>query len=116
MKRFFIAMVFLFATVCLAVGAHAQGPIRIDGSSDSAANESFKRMLAQLPTDRQRKLLSALVQLYVSGVHSAYEVVDNPKFQNMSAAGVKDKIAGMTADEIVEYAKQSHKPGDPKTE
>ena len=116
MKNKFLATLFALATLCLATALHAQGPIRIDGSSDSAANESFKRMLTQLPTDRQRKLLAAVVQLNMAGVHSAYEVVGNPELQTMSAARVKERIAGMTADEIVEYAKQSYKPGDPKTE
>jgi len=73
-------------------------------------------MLTALPTERQRKLLAAIAQLNLAGMHSAYEIAGNPDLQGMSAARIKEKIAGMTADEIVDYAARSYKPGDPKAQ
>ena len=80
------------------------GQIRIDGSSDDAANRTFQRMMTSLKPDEQQQLAIALIQINMSGVNSAYEAVNNPDLQHPSAARIKDKIAGMTAPEIIEFA------------
>ena len=95
-----------FATRCLLVVglavstlASAGEPLRLDASSDTAAEESFKRMADRLGAKRQQKLLI--------GVNSAYETVANPELRKMSVARIKDKIAGMTADEIIDFANRN---------
>ncbi|WDS37991.1 DUF6694 family lipoprotein [Pseudoxanthomonas sp.] len=93
-----------WAVLCLAaiVGvAQAREPVRIDASSEQAANNSFKKMMKALPQNKQSALAAAILQLNLAGVNSAYDVVGNPSLQSLSAGRIKDRIAGFSADEII---------------
>jgi hypothetical protein len=94
------------AITCLSV-ARAREPIRIDGSSDDAANRSFQRMMESLKPDEQEMLSVALVQINLGDAQSVYYMLRDPNKQHPSAAHVRDKIAGMTASEIVDFAKRT---------
>jgi hypothetical protein len=83
------------------------GQIRIDGSSDDAANRSFQRMMSSLKPDKQQQLAVAFIQINMTGVNSVYEALNDPGLQHPSAARIKDKIAGMTASEIIEFARKT---------
>ena len=86
---------------------HAKDPVRIDASTDASAQASWDQLIAKAPRDKKQKLQIALVQLNLVGVNSAYEVVSNPALQSPSVSRIKDKIAGLTADEIIELANRT---------
>jgi hypothetical protein len=99
----------LVALVTCSSFAWSGQVIRVDGSSDAAANESFQRMVSSLKPDEQQALLIALIQINMGGAESAQDMLREPKMQHPSAAQVKDKIAGMTATEIIAYANKTSK-------
>jgi hypothetical protein len=99
------------------------GGIRIDGSSEDAANRTFQRMMELVKPDQQQALAIALIQINLGGAESVYEVLRNPDMQHPSAGRVRDKIAGMTAPEIIAFANKTatttvviegQEPGVPK--
>lgn len=94
----------LIAGLMFSALASAREPLRLDASSDTAAEESFKRMADRLSAKRQQKLQIAILQINMIGVNSAYETVANPELRSPGVARIKDKIAGMTADEIIDFA------------
>lgn len=99
----FAASFFLFVT--LGGFALAKSPhIRIDATSVASAEASFKRMHSALPTEKKKKLIMAVVAINLVGVNSAIEVVNSPELQRLTVGRIKDQIADMTADEILEYA------------
>lgn len=91
--------------ICLTSGTVcAKDEVHIDASSDAAAKSSFDQMLAEAAPDQRQKLIVAMLELNLVGVNSAYDVVSNPALRNPSVVRVKDKIAGLTASEIIELA------------
>jgi len=97
----------------LVLGMHtavAKEPLHIDGSSEIATNESFERMLATLDDSQKIELRIAILKLALAGVESAQQVMDNPRLQNISPSQVKDRIAGLTAAQIVDLAKDAKLP------
>ena len=118
-----IVRVALLALVLAFTVAAVAGPIRLDGSSETAANRSFQRMMQTLKPAEQQALVVAIVQINLIGVESAEEVAANPSLRQPSVARVRDRIAGMTAQEIIAYSKKNatttatvgegHDPGVP---
>lgn len=88
---------------CMSSGTKREAT-RIDASSDATAEASFKAMLSELPNGKQQELLVAMIEINLEGVQSAYDIVGNPQLQRMSITRIKDRVAGMTAEEIVAYA------------
>lgn len=82
--------------------AMAAGGIHIDASSDANANHSFQRMLTSLDGHKRDELSAAIVQL-----NKEDDVASRPNGQHPSAARIKDKIGGLTADEIIALAQKS---------
>ena len=80
--------------------------LRFDGSSDAAAEASWTRMVNGAPAAQRQKLLIAMLKLNLDGVDSAYQVVGNPEFDELGIARIKDKIDGMTANEIIALAER----------
>jgi hypothetical protein len=87
-----------------AIPLHAAEPIKIDASSDAAVEQSMRSMLAESNTQEKQQLLIAVLKLNLVGVSGAREMVANPELQNLSAARIKQRIAGMTAHEIIALA------------
>jgi hypothetical protein len=81
-----------------------QSVARIDASTRATAEASYQRMHASLPQARQIQLTLAVLTINMIGVNSAHEVVNNPELQAPSIGRIKDRVAGMSADEIVAYA------------
>jgi len=77
---------------------------RIDASTTEAAEASYQRMLAPLAQAKQMQLALAVLAINMIGVNSAYEVVNSPELQTSSIGRIKDRVAGMSADEIIAYA------------
>ena len=106
MRHRVLVVALLVLSLCLPVVASA-GPIRIDGSSEAAANRSFQRMLQSLKPDQQKALLVAVIQINFVGVESAEDMVGNADLQHPSAARIRNTIAGMTATEIIDFSKKN---------
>lgn len=103
------ARIFVAASLLavMSSGAVAKEPVRIDGSTDAAAEASFKRMLKQAPTRKKQELHMAMLAVVMDDVGSAYELVQRPELKNPSIALVKERVDGMTADELIALAKTS---------
>lgn len=96
-----VAMLLLMVS---ASCVYASDTIHFDASSDTAAKASWDRMFDHASRDEQQKLLAAVVQINLAGVKSVSEVMSNPDLQSLSAVRIKDKIAGMTAAQIIDFA------------
>lgn len=96
----------IVAALLFVSGAHAREPIRIDASTDASARVSFDRMTASLSPRKQQALQIAVLILNMEGVSSAYEVVNDPELQRPSIERIRDKVSGMTADEIIRLSKR----------
>ena len=96
-----LSAVFL-AGLLIAGAAHAKEPIRLDSTSDAAAEASWEKMTKAASPKKKQQLLIAMLQINMAGVQSAHEVVRNPELQSLGIARIKDKVSGLTADEIIE--------------
>jgi len=96
----------LAALIALAAApnAIAHDVPRIDGSSAAAAQKSFERMNMQLSQKRRQDLAIAVLKINLIGVNSAKETIDNPELLNVGIGRIKERVSGMTADEIIKYA------------
>ena len=61
-------------------------------------------MAGELRGDDWQKLSMAMLAINIKGVQSAHEVVNNPELQSPSIGRIKDEVADMTAQEIIDYA------------
>jgi hypothetical protein len=92
---------FLAVIAFISLSAAAGQGIHIDSSSDAAANKSLQRMLSSMDTNQKSQLTAAIIQLNQGVVSDAAAGSAQPR---PSAARIKDKIAGMTASEIIDLA------------
>ena len=97
-SRFFAVLI---TGVLVAGSALAKEAIRLDASSDAAAESSWERMVESVSAAKKQKLLVAMLQINLEGVNSAHEVVGDPELQRFGIARVKDRVAGLDADEII---------------
>ncbi|MDR7192398.1 hypothetical protein [Luteimonas terrae] len=82
----------------------ANDAIRLDATSEATAHASFQKMMDHADDRSKRDLAMAMAKINLEGVQSAYEIVQRPELQTMSIGRIKDRVAGMTADEIVALA------------
>lgn len=104
-----LASTALFALL-LAVSSTsaAAGSLRhIDASSDAGAEASYKAMMAGLPNSKKLQLAMAITALNLAGVNSAYEYLRRPELQSPTVTRVKDRVAGLSADEIIALAAET---------
>lgn len=88
---------------CTTVAAqHAAD--RIDSSSSQAAEASYKIMMEGRSQADQKKLALAVLVLNMQGVKSAFDVVNNPELESPSIVRIREKVAGMTAGQIIALA------------
>jgi hypothetical protein len=92
-----LSLALLIPTLCYA--GHG---IHLDASSDAAANRSFQRMVNSLDGKRKDELLAAVVQLNKAEGGAPEGASAKP-----SVVRIKDKIAGLTAEEIIDLAHRS---------
>lgn len=90
--------------------AQAKRGMRIDATSVESTNSSFERMVQKLPRRKAEKVIAAMLLINLEGVKSMYDVVGDPNLHNLSAARIKDRIGGMTADEIIALADSLETP------
>lgn len=105
-QRFGWAVVLI--ALLLATGiAHSKQEVRIDATSDKSVKQSFKRMSESLDQDAQIELATAIVQLNMVGINSAKEMLADPELRSPGPVRIKDRIAGLTAAEIIELAEKT---------
>lgn len=101
-----ILNVMIVAALLFVASVQAKEPIRIDATSDTTAQASFARMTTSLSPRKQQALQVAVLILNMEGVSSAYDVVNDPELQRPSIERIRDKVSGMTADEIIRLSKR----------
>ncbi|MBS3895342.1 DUF6694 family lipoprotein [Silanimonas sp.] len=99
----------LIAALCLAsAGCSTPGDTRsvtrLDATSVQSAEATFQKMTNELPRSKQQELVMAIIAINLIGVLSAHEAVTNPELRTPSIGRIKDRVAGMTAEEILQYA------------
>ena len=104
MLRMFVLASLLAAVLAACASTRTASPTRLDATTVESAEKSFKKMGQELPGDGWQKLAMAMIAINMKNVKSAYEVVGNPELQSPSIGRIKDEVAGMTAQEIIDYA------------
>lgn len=90
----------------VSAGLQAEGVLRLDASSDASAESSWKEMLDTASPDKRQKLVAAMLEINLAGVKSATQVFEMPDRDQIGIARIKDKVAGMTADQIIDLGKK----------
>ncbi len=101
-----LAVVVFYPATMVGCASVAPQPaaVRIDSSSSQSAEASYKAMMAGRSQADQQKLAIAVLVLNMQGVKSASEVVNNPELQAPSIVRIRGKVAGLTAEQIIELA------------
>lgn len=107
LKLIAVALISAVLTVGCASSSSRGDVVRIDATSKETADASFKSMMDGRSTSDQQKLAMAVLMLNMEGVKSAYDIVRNPELQEPSISRIKDKVAGLTADQIIELASRN---------
>lgn len=97
-------------SLALVAGCAATGvreAVRLDASSAEAAEASYKAMMRGRSPAEQQKLALAVLTLNMQGVKSARDVVANPALQSPSVSRIRDQLAGLTAEQIIDLAAKS---------
>ena len=93
--------------VALISGCATQRPsgveLRIDSSSASAAEASYEAMMDARDGVEQRELALAVLVIGSEDTKNAYDAINSP---DPSIVTIRDKVAGMTAQEIIIRAAQ----------
>ena len=100
LKHFAVALLVSVLAVGCTTPAE-RSAVRIDASSIESAEDSYKAMTRGQSHAKKQELAIAVLVLNMEGVTSAYEVVGNPELQSPSIGRIKDRVAGMTAAEII---------------
>ncbi|MFD0739920.1 hypothetical protein ACFQZQ_11605 [Lysobacter koreensis] len=104
LKHVAVALISSALAVASASVPAQRGLVRIDATSSESAEASYKAMMRDRSAAEQQKLALAVLVLNMEGVESAREAMDNPELQSPSIGRIKDKVAGMTAKQIIETA------------
>lgn len=64
-------------------------------------------MNRQSGTSKKEELAIAILKLNMAGVKGAHELLADPDLQKPSIIRIKDRVAGMTADEIIGLANRT---------
>jgi hypothetical protein len=104
LKKILVAA--FIAVLVAGCATKGTGPavVRIDASTSETAEASYKAMIDRLPQAKQMQLSLAVLTINMIGVNSAKEVVGNPELQSPTIGRIKDRVGGMSAEEIIAYA------------
>lgn len=100
-----IAIVICF--FLLIVGCGTSQPIRIDGDSGAAFERSLQAMERSLTREQQIGLSVAILRIRMAGMESAEEAMESTGGQPILPIDVKDRLAGLTYEEILALADKS---------
>jgi hypothetical protein len=99
------AALFVLAST-IAFSAVAKPPITIDATTEASAQRSYERMTAALPKQRQIDLSMAVLKINMDGINSAAEMLADPELRNPGVARIRQRVAGMTAEQIIAEAEK----------
>ena len=106
-KHIVLLIALVAACSCTSVRASNDHSVRLDATSDATAQVSYEKMMRQAGEKQQKALAVAMLKLNMAGVQSAHEVVQDKDLQSLSIARIKDRVAGMTAEEIIALAERT---------
>lgn len=89
-------------SLVIMLGA-CEGEPTFDGSSKEASDKSVKSMIKGMPKEKQKKLMESIAGIYI---YAAMQGEKEGKSTEEAYAPINRKLDGMTADEIIEHAKQ----------
>src|SRR5690606_11551315 len=97
------------AVLVAGCATHGSSPavVRIDASTRVTAEASYRTMFDRLPQAKKTQLALAVLTINMIGVNSAKEVVENPELQSPTIGRIKDRVASMSAEEIIAYAEKN---------
>ena len=95
--------------LALSGAANAVEPTRIDASTDASTQASWDRMLGESSDHTKCELRAALVKLNsVAATEQGFRgIAFHAALQDPSVIRIRDKIAGFSAQQIVEFASQA---------
>ena len=97
----------VFTIAIVLAGCTATGQPRVDGSSETAFFESLNAINQQLTESEQRDLTEALMVIQLTDQETAADVLVDPDLKVFTSSELRERLDGMTFEEIFEYAKQS---------
>ncbi|BDU16502.1 hypothetical protein [Lysobacter auxotrophicus] len=105
MLRVLLALAIAVAAGCASVKS---GPevVRIDATSVETAEASYQAMMVGRSVAQQQRLALAVLMLNLEGAKSANEVGSDPG----SVGPIRNKVAGLSADEIIALAARVKEP------
>jgi hypothetical protein len=107
MLRWLFAFVIAAAlSGCATVGS-GEGVVRIDATSAETAEASYQAMLVGRSEAQMQRLALAVLLLNLEGVKSAYDLVGD---DHGSVGAIRNKVAGMSADEIIALSARVKEP------
>lgn len=104
MMKSIAALALAVAVLVGCASTKGTGQVTLDASSPEAAEASYKAMMSSRSGAERQQLAVAMLKLNMEGVRSAHDVVADPELQSLSIARVRGKVAGMTAEQIIERA------------
>ncbi len=107
MRRFLLAVVVAAALAGCATAGSGADVVRIDATSAETAEASYQAMMVGRSETEQQRLALAVLMLNLQGVKSAYDVVGTDEG---SVVPIRDKVAGLSADEIIALATRVKSP------
>ena len=103
-RQFWLVSV-LLAYIVLAACASAE-PVRIDAETEATFMDSYKAMENSLNQPDRIKLYTAILRIGMQGIGSAEE--SRQKYPNgLRLVDVKERIDGLSYEQILELAEQS---------
>ena len=102
--RKYLSVGLLCATSLTGIAAE---PLRIDGTTEETANERFRSMVEQATPEKRMALQGAMLLIVMDGVGSAAEMLARPELRSPSIALVRERVDGMTAEELIALSKTS---------
>ena len=101
MSRLIVAAALALALACRSFAA---SPPRLDATSAQSAQTTWNGMLNAATPQVRQELLVAMLKINLAGVQSASDPAGTPPPGGFGIVRIKDKVAGMTAPEIISYA------------
>lgn len=107
MKRMLILLVITLILSIFSIStSFGTEPVRIDGSSDAAAQASWIKMLNSLEQEKMHELTIAFAKISLVGVNSVFDLAKNPDLMPLSITKIKDQVDGLTADQIIQLGNE----------
>ena len=99
--RLVVGLLLLAGLVASASAPAAPRPVTLDARSDASAQRSYEKMMRGRSDAQKVALALAVMQINLEGVNSAYELAADPGLKELGINRIRERVAGMTADEII---------------